>query len=296
MSKLEQLAFFQFPDIKKCTRCEETKPRSEFYSHVRDGTRAECKECTNKDRARYRNGVPNVGTNFHHKQPELWRSLQQQSKVIEMETKLCSSCATVKPRSEFYADRRPSSSDGLRTECKECSKSRATTSRNAKNKEAPLTNKKTKSFVHTRQLTVMLRILAANLHVINPEEPNEALRLVSYDNGMSDQAVADVITAECPNLPPVKENQVEYRRKQGFGNLVVVETSTKDQREVTLRNDLGTLRKEFTAYCDEVDGQLLHARTEIEKLGELYNSLRGNRERYVYTPPPGKNISTPPME
>lgn len=47
-------------DMKRCTACEETKPRTEFYRHPkgRDGLRPQCKECELAKRRRPRELAP----------------------------------------------------------------------------------------------------------------------------------------------------------------------------------------------------------------------------------------------
>lgn len=76
---------------KQCSRCKEIKEMSVFYKdeNMSNGLKNQCKECTNKTRAKAALG-----------------------------TRCCSRCKEVKPLSEFY---KASNKAGLQTFCKSCS-------------------------------------------------------------------------------------------------------------------------------------------------------------------------------
>ena len=85
---------------KKCAKCGEIKPHSEFYRGTtsRDRLHCYCKECMKAyDRQRY-----------------------EAKKNARTKVKACSRCGKSKPLSEFYKNAR--SNDGLQAYCKECSK------------------------------------------------------------------------------------------------------------------------------------------------------------------------------
>ncbi|MFJ2718351.1 endonuclease VII domain-containing protein [Streptomyces sp. NPDC087437] len=92
-------------DVKRCSRCKESKPRAAFASNkaARDGLQAYCRGCwAEYDQARQlatgKNVRPRVETPEGHK--------------------FCRSCGAVKPRSEWH--RNATASDGLSTSCKAC--------------------------------------------------------------------------------------------------------------------------------------------------------------------------------
>lgn len=87
---------------KRCSKCGQTKPKSEFYRHLfsGDGLKSQCKNCHNNksndaDTARNRLYAQAAG-----------------------ESKRCTVCCKWKPKSEFY--KALLSWDGLKSQCKGC--------------------------------------------------------------------------------------------------------------------------------------------------------------------------------
>lgn len=88
---------------KRCAKCKQIKPISEFYKHPnrgRPGFRGNCKECEAKKYYRH-NGMKCVMT-----------------EAFAAKTKICKRCKTEKPISDYYVN--PRSKDGLQYTCKKC--------------------------------------------------------------------------------------------------------------------------------------------------------------------------------
>ncbi|MFG2951708.1 endonuclease VII domain-containing protein [Streptomyces adustus] len=92
-------------EAKRCSRCQESKPRAAFASNraMRDGLQAYCRECwaayhQARQLAKGKNVRPRVETPEGHK--------------------FCRSCGEVKPHSEWH--RNATATDGLSTSCKSC--------------------------------------------------------------------------------------------------------------------------------------------------------------------------------
>lgn len=98
-------------ETKKCGRCSETKPVSEFYdsNFTSDNLLYYCMECQ-KDWVREN----------RKNHPEFHKAKRKDTNVTQPNVyqKKCSRCRSVKHRDEFHKDRR--SGDGLSGYCKEC--------------------------------------------------------------------------------------------------------------------------------------------------------------------------------
>ncbi|MET9967588.1 endonuclease VII domain-containing protein [Streptomyces sp. NPDC006356] len=92
-------------EAKKCSRCQESKPRAAFASNksMRDGLQAYCRECSAEY---YRQRQAAKGRAVHEKVP------------VPPGHKHCRGCGEVKPHSEWH--RKTSAADGLASRCKAC--------------------------------------------------------------------------------------------------------------------------------------------------------------------------------
>ncbi|GHJ04172.1 endonuclease VII domain-containing protein [Streptomyces olivaceus] len=92
-------------EVKKCSRCQESKPRTSFASNksVRDGLQAYCRECS----AKY----------YRQRQSAMGRTVREKVPVSPGH-KHCRGCGEVKPHSEWH--RKTSAPDGLASRCKAC--------------------------------------------------------------------------------------------------------------------------------------------------------------------------------
>lgn len=93
-------------DIKTCSRCNITKPLSDFYKYPKskDGHEGYCKECRKK-------------ISRHVKHPEI----PLPPKHIHT-TKKCSTCKITKPLSDFSPKKRKDTKDGTSSVCKACTR------------------------------------------------------------------------------------------------------------------------------------------------------------------------------
>lgn len=93
--------------MKRCTKCGEEKPRSEFSANKNsaDGLRVHCKACSKID------------MRMREEHPELFTRHFGPRNITE---KACKMCLVVKPRSEFYP--KHTAADGLRQVCKACAR------------------------------------------------------------------------------------------------------------------------------------------------------------------------------
>ncbi|KND43449.1 endonuclease VII domain-containing protein [Streptomyces stelliscabiei] len=92
-------------EVKKCSRCQENKPRTAFASNksMRDGLQAYCRECS----AEY----------YRQRQVAKGRTVREKAPVPPGH-KYCRGCGEVKPRIEWH--RKNSAPDGLASRCKAC--------------------------------------------------------------------------------------------------------------------------------------------------------------------------------
>ncbi|MFK0112770.1 endonuclease VII domain-containing protein [Streptomyces sp. NPDC091217] len=92
-------------DVKRCSRCQEHKPRADFASNksMKDGLQVYCRGCS----AAY------------YRQRQDARGRKPRPRVMAPEGhKYCQRCEQIKPHSEW--DRNGTASDGLSTRCKAC--------------------------------------------------------------------------------------------------------------------------------------------------------------------------------
>lgn len=94
---------FNILSQKRCSKCGETKPISEFHKdkHSRDGRQGRCKSCSS---SRVR-----------------WSVWQEEKRRVGM--KYCSACGEWKNASDFH--KRVASKDGLNKKCKDCARRQA---------------------------------------------------------------------------------------------------------------------------------------------------------------------------
>ncbi|MFB7657644.1 MULTISPECIES: endonuclease VII domain-containing protein [unclassified Streptomyces] len=92
-------------EVRKCSRCQESKPRTAFASNksTRDGLQAYCRECS----AEY----------YRQRQAAKGRAVREKVPVPPGH-KHCRGCGEVKPHSEWH--RKTSAPDGLASRCKAC--------------------------------------------------------------------------------------------------------------------------------------------------------------------------------
>lgn len=93
-------------ETKVCTKCQEEKPKSEFYKRAAspDGLAYWCKSCARDT----------------HKKNQLANKLKNANGVDMTGTKFCIECKTEKPKKEFYKS--SSRADGLHHLCKSCAR------------------------------------------------------------------------------------------------------------------------------------------------------------------------------
>ncbi|GAA0293085.1 endonuclease VII domain-containing protein [Streptomyces turgidiscabies] len=92
-------------DVKRCSRCGETKPRATFASNKssRDGLQAYCRGCWAE----------------YHQARQLAKGKNVRPRVDAPEGyKFCRSCEQIKPHGEWH--RNATASDGLSTSCRAC--------------------------------------------------------------------------------------------------------------------------------------------------------------------------------
>lgn len=96
---------FDEREVKKCSRCQEHKPRTAFASNksMRDGLQAYCRECS----AEY----------YRQRQVAKGRTVRERAPVPPGH-KHCRGCGEVKPHMEWH--RKNSAPDGLASRCKAC--------------------------------------------------------------------------------------------------------------------------------------------------------------------------------
>jgi 5-methylcytosine-specific restriction endonuclease McrA len=87
-------------NLKRCSKCGELKPRTEFYRHKSksDGLHSACKQC-----------------DFVYR---LLHGKVQYVVALPPETKICPQCDVLRPFSDFAKDK--TQKDGLQTRCREC--------------------------------------------------------------------------------------------------------------------------------------------------------------------------------
>jgi hypothetical protein len=109
------LKSFWGTDLKKCSKCGETKNLDDFYNHKisRDGKRPDCKACSN-DAARERriNGKDN-------RKPYCFTNAKINGRLFLMR-KTCPYCNRHLPFAEFFNSKHISARDGKSNKCKEC--------------------------------------------------------------------------------------------------------------------------------------------------------------------------------
>jgi 5-methylcytosine-specific restriction endonuclease McrA len=98
--KLKNSGLAEFPELKRCPTCGETKAGSEFGCHSSraDGLNGQCKSCLVEYRAS--------------------NKLKNAERTEFPETKRCYSCGETKAGSEFYQD--SNAADGLHSQCRSC--------------------------------------------------------------------------------------------------------------------------------------------------------------------------------
>lgn len=93
--------------MKRCTKCGEEKPKSEFYKQKthKDGLRSQCKKCVNKHGKQYRkkdgfieNRRKYTLKNNHKLTPE------QYNELFEKQRGLCSICGGTPTRGKKWLD------------------------------------------------------------------------------------------------------------------------------------------------------------------------------------------------
>lgn len=93
---------------KRCKRCNRVKNRNKFYnSHTKDGRESTCISCR-LERCK-------INRNYKIKKNILKNDLKKNS---FSNTKKCTKCAEIKPKSEFQIRR--DTKDGLKYHCKSC--------------------------------------------------------------------------------------------------------------------------------------------------------------------------------
>lgn len=104
VNKLKNANGGDMSSAKICSKCDEEKPRSEFYksSTTRDGVSSWCKSCDTSAR----------------RQRCLANKLKNTNSVDVTGVKVCSMCKLEKPKSEFYKN--AVTRDGLMHRCKSC--------------------------------------------------------------------------------------------------------------------------------------------------------------------------------
>ena len=105
--------------MKRCGKCGETKPHSEFYKdkRARDGLMSYCKECAKAAARAW----------YETKYPDKVKKTAERKALAEQGQKPCSGCDEVKPVDEFGKNK--STSDGLQDYCRTCSYARTRASR-----------------------------------------------------------------------------------------------------------------------------------------------------------------------
>lgn len=105
---------------KTCKTCGKVKSSSEFYVVNKSGTlRTDCKMCRNAyNQAYYRRIHPIADNDRVAVRKYATREKKHELAQGQAKTKLCSSCMTEKPVSEFHRHSR--SPDGLNYKCKTC--------------------------------------------------------------------------------------------------------------------------------------------------------------------------------
>lgn len=94
------------PNVKKCSRCKEDKPKAEFYvnNSMSDGLQGYCKECCH---------IVDRETRRRRKE-----HYEEHGPSIIRDSKVCATCKMKKPISQF--GKRVDSPDGKLSYCKPC--------------------------------------------------------------------------------------------------------------------------------------------------------------------------------
>ena len=105
--------------MKRCSRCGETKPHSEFHKQKRnrDGLRSYCKECQKAANRAWR------AADTPEKAQERAAQKAEKKALAERGMKPCLDCNEVKPFGEFSPDKR--TRDGLQPYCRSCQYARS---------------------------------------------------------------------------------------------------------------------------------------------------------------------------
>jgi len=120
---------------KTCTKCNQTKPISEFHKNkkLKDGVNVWCKTCTKDYRKSYNK---NTKEKRATKSKQYRDSIKNKPKETSISEKHCTYCNQIKPISEFH--KRKDTPSGYRSHCKICtnnSNKKFTKHWNSKNKE-----------------------------------------------------------------------------------------------------------------------------------------------------------------
>jgi 5-methylcytosine-specific restriction endonuclease McrA len=120
--------------MKRCSRCGETKPHSEFHKQKRsrDGLQSYCRECTKAyAKAHYEANAEQIKAKnrayCEAKNPDRVKKTAARRALAEQGMKPCLDCNEVKPFGEFSPNKR--TRDGLHSYCRTCEAARVRASR-----------------------------------------------------------------------------------------------------------------------------------------------------------------------
>ena len=96
-------------ELKKCTKCKEEKPTTDFYFKDEDSLRPECIECYKDSAKKYASSTRQIN-----------RKLYEDGELKPPIEKWCKVCDEIKPPEDFYMNFQ--SKELLSSYCKSCHK------------------------------------------------------------------------------------------------------------------------------------------------------------------------------